>query len=158
MIEDPFHLQRFVIAQEDVYTQALDELRRGQKHSHWMWFVFPQLDGLASSEKARFYAIKSAEEAMAYLQHPTLGPRLVECCEVILAVEGKTAKEILGFPDDLKLRSSATLFSAVSPDASVFTRVIAKFFESHPDQRTLELLGEHIATPIPAPPAQPSLL
>jgi uncharacterized protein (DUF1810 family) len=138
--QDPFGLQRFVAAQEGVHEQAHGELRRGRKHNHWMWFVFPQVDGLGSSETARFYAIKSAEEAKAYLQHPTLGPRLAECCEAILAVKGKTAEEILGFPDDLKLRSSMTLFSAISPPDSVFSRVIARYFESCPDQRTLELL------------------
>ena len=143
MTEDPFNLHRFVVAQENTYTQALEELRSGQKHTHWMWFVFPQFEGLASSETARFYAIKSAEEATAYLHHPTLGPRLVECCEAIHAVEGKTAKEILGFPDDLKLRSCATLFSAISTAPSVFTRVLNKFFEGHADQRTLELIGTH---------------
>ena len=143
MAEDPFSLQRFLVAQENTYTQALDELRSGQKHTHWMWFVFPQFEGLASSETARFYAIKSAEEATAYLHHPTLGPRLVECCEAIHAVEEKTAKEILGFPDDLKLRSCATLFSAISTAPSVFTCVINKFFEGHADRRTLELIRTH---------------
>jgi uncharacterized protein (TIGR02452 family) len=140
MAEDPFCLHRFVVAQENIYSQALDELRSGHKHTHWMWFVFPQFEGLASSETARFYAIRSAEEATAYLHHPTLGPRLVECCEAILAVEGKTANDILGFPDDLKLRSCATLFSAVSKAPAVYTGVIDKFFSGHTDRRTLELL------------------
>ncbi len=138
---EAFSLQRFVAAQEGVHEQALDELRSGQKIGHWMWFVFPQIDGLGSSEIAHFYAIKSAEEAKAYLRHPTLGPRLLECCEAMLSVQGKTAREILDFPDNLKLRSSMTLFSAVSPPDSAFARVIAKYFEGHPDQRTLEILG-----------------
>jgi len=143
MPEDPFSLHRFVVAQAGTYAQALDELRSGHKHTHWMWFVFPQFEGLARSETARFYAIKSAKEATAYLHHPTLGPRLMECCKAILAVEGKTANEILGFPDDLKLRSSATLFSRVSPNSSVFTRVIAQYFPDGTDPRTLELLRKH---------------
>ena len=143
MDKDSFCLHRFVVAQEKSYPQALNELRSGQKHTHWMWFVFPQFAGLARSETARFYAIRSPEEATAYLHHPTLGPRLAECCEAILAVEGKTANDILGFPDDLKLRSCATLFSAVSTAPSVFTRVIDKFFEGHADRRTLELIRTH---------------
>jgi uncharacterized protein (DUF1810 family) len=130
MTKDSFCLHRFVVAQEKSYPQALNELRSGQKHTHWMWFVFPQFAGLARSETARFYAIRSPEEATAYLNHPTLGPRLVECCEAILAVEGKTANDILGFPDDLKL-------------PSVFTCVIEKFFEGHADRRTLELMRTH---------------
>ena len=141
MLEDPFHLERYVIAQKDTYAQALSELRRGQKQTHWMWFVFPQFDGLASSHTARFYAIKSTEEAEAYLHHPVLGLRLLESFEVILAIEGKAAKEILGFPDDLKLRSSATLFSVLPPHNPVFSQVIARFYEDGPDQRTLELVG-----------------
>ena len=140
MSKDSFCLHRFVVAQEKSYPQALNELRSGQKHTHWMWFVFPQFAGLARSETARFYAIRSAEEATAYLHHPTLGPRIVECCEAILAVEGKTATDILGFPDDLKLRSCATLFSAVSKAPSVFSGVIDKFFSGHADRRTLQLL------------------
>lgn len=139
-LQDPFDLQRFVSAQAGIYLQALGELRSGQKRGHWMWFVFPQIDGLGNSETARFYSIKSAEEAVAYLQHPTLGPRLTECCDGFLAVPDKTAREIFGFPDDLKLRSSMTLFMAVSPPDSVFSRVVAKHFESRLDQRTLDLL------------------
>jgi uncharacterized protein (DUF1810 family) len=149
--EDPFNLQRFVEAQADCHAAALGELRRGRKSSHWMWYVFPQIDGLGTSGKARFYAIKSAEEARCYLRHPILGPRLVKCCEVLLTVEGKTAREILGFPDDLKLRSCATLFLAVSPQDPVFSRLIARFFDSLPDQRTLDILGA-IASPKHPPP------
>ena len=140
MPEDPFRLQRFVDAQEGIYEKALGELRSGRKQTHWMWFVFPQLDGLGRSSTARFYAIRHAGEAAAYLQHPKLGPRLVECCEAILAIQGKTAREIFGFPDELKLRSCATLFSALSPLDSVFTRVIARYFEAGSDRQTLELL------------------
>ena len=140
-IQDPFGLERFVIAQASIYSQVLAELHTGQKRSHWMWFVFPQFDGLGSSETARFYSIKSREEAVSYLQHPTLGPRLSECSEAILAVPEKTAREIFGCPDDLKLRSSMTLFMAVSPPESIFSRVIARCFEGRPDQRTLDLMG-----------------
>lgn len=138
--QDPFDLQRFVTAQADVYPEVFAELRSGQKRGHWMWFVFPQIAGLGHSETARLYSIKSLEEAAAYLHHPKLGRRLVECCEAILAVPDKTAREIFGFPDDLKLRSSMTLFMAVSPPDSVFFRVLAEYYVGIPDQQTLELL------------------
>ena len=140
MPEDPHQLERFLVAQEGTYEQALAELRREKKRTHWIWYVFPQLDGLGSSPIARFYAIKSIAEAKAYLLHPVLGPRLIECAEALLPIQGKTATEILGFPDDLKLRSSATLFKAVSEPDSVFTRVIDRYFHGNPDQKTLDLL------------------
>ena len=135
-----FNLQRFVAAQEDCHEQAIAELKRGRKSSHWMWFIFPQIAGLGRSEIGYFYAIKSPAEAEAYLHHPILGPRIVECCEALLQVDGKSASEIFGFPDDLKLRSSVTLFSTIAGPGSVFDQVIAKYFEGRPDQRTLELL------------------
>jgi uncharacterized protein (DUF1810 family) len=138
--EDPFDLERFLQAQEGGYEQALKELKRGRKVSHWMWYVFPQIDGLGSSEIAHYYSIKSSNEAFAYLQHPTLGPRIVECCDAILNIHGKSATGIFGFPDDLKLGSSMTLFSTVADPDSVFARVILKYFEGVPDTRTLELL------------------
>lgn len=137
----PFNLARFLQAQERSYETALAELRRGAKHSHWMWFIFPQIAGLGSSSTAQFYAIPSRAEATAFLAHPVLGPRLVTCAEALLGVEGKTASEIMGYPDDLKLRSSATLFAAVSPEGSVFHRLLEKFFDGEPDSRTLEILG-----------------
>jgi len=140
MLEDPFNLQRFVRAQGNSYEQALEELRAGQKRTHWMWYVFPQLAGLGSSPTARLYAIKGAAEAEAYLHHPILGPRLKECFEAFLAIKGKTAREIMGFPDNLKLRSCATLFSTISPPGSVFGWVIEEAFGGVPDGRTLELL------------------
>jgi uncharacterized protein (DUF1810 family) len=140
MPADPHHLERFVTAQQGDYAQALAELRNGRKRSHWMWYVFPQFSGLGRSEIAHFYAIKSIEEARAYLNHPLLGARLTECCEALLAIDGKSATEILGFPDDLKLRSSATLFASISSPGSVFTRVIDKFFNGHPDPKTLDLI------------------
>lgn len=140
MSADPFDLNRFVSAQEGDYARALAEVRAGRKRTHWMWYVFPQLAGLGSSSTARFYALKSADEARAYLAHPVLGPRLIECSEAALAVTGRTASDIFGFPDDLKLRSCATLFAHISPPDSVFARLLAKYFDG-PDARTLELLG-----------------
>lgn len=127
-------------AQTNCYPDALDELRQGDKLGHWMWFVFPQIDGLGHSDTARRYAIQSPAEARAFLQHPTLGPRLLECCEALLSVEGKSAREILGSPDDLKLRSCATLFSQVAPQSPVFHRLISRFFSGLPDPRTIEIL------------------
>lgn len=137
---DPFDLQRFVDAQHGVYESALGEITQGQKRTHWMWFIFPQIDGLGSSPAARHYAIKSREEAEAYLRHPVLGPRLAACAEATLAVDGRSAREMFGSPDDLKLRSSATLFAAIAPGGSVFERVIEKYFNGQPDPKTLELL------------------
>jgi uncharacterized protein (DUF1810 family) len=139
---DPFDLDRFVQAQEDGYAQALAEIRAGRKRSHWMWFVFPQIAGLGSSAMAVRYAISSLAEARAYLQHPVLGPRLVECSEAACAVKGRSALEIFGAPDDLKLRSSATLFDAVSAPGSVFDRLLAKFFDGGRDARTLAFIGQ----------------
>jgi uncharacterized protein (DUF1810 family) len=136
---DPHNLNRFLEAQEGVYERALSEIRAGQKRSHWMWFIFPQYDGLGLSEISKRYAIKSLAEAEAYLQHPVLGPRLIECIEAALAVEGRSANEIFGAPDDMKLRSCATLFAQVSPPGSVFERVLDKYFEGEPDERTRSL-------------------
>jgi uncharacterized protein (DUF1810 family) len=139
---DPYNLTRFVRAQEGVYEQALAEIKGGRKHSHWMWFIFPQIDGLGFSTTSRLYAIKSRAEAKAYLDHPVLGPRLVECAEAALAVEGRTASQIFGSPDDMKLRSCATLFAHVSPQGSVFERLIRNFFEGRRDGKTLSRLGD----------------
>ena len=136
---DPFDLQRFLDAQAPVYARVLAELRRGQKQSHWMWFIFPQLAGLGHSAMARRFAIASGEEAVAYLGHAVLGARLKECTALIRAVEGRTVREILSSPDDLKFQSSMTLFSAVSSDPE-FSAAIAKFYGGRPDQRTLDLL------------------
>ena len=137
---DAFDLQRFVDAQAPVYQRVVAELRHGQKQSHWMWFIFPQLTGLGQSPMARRFAIRSREEAMAYLGHGVLGSRLRECTALVNAVEGHTIREILGSPDDLKFCSSMTLFGAVSSDA-VFAAAIAKFYGGRPDQRTLDLLA-----------------
>jgi uncharacterized protein (DUF1810 family) len=137
---DPFDLQRFVDAQTPVYQRVVAELRDGRKQSHWMWFVFPQLAGLGHSPMARRFAIRSREEAIAYLGHGVLGPRLRECTALVTAVEGRTIREILGSPDDLKFCSSMTLFGAVSSDA-IFAAAIAKFHGGRQDPRTLDLLA-----------------
>jgi uncharacterized protein (DUF1810 family) len=138
---DPYDLSRFVRAQEGEYDRALSELRGGRKRSHWMWYIFPQLEGLGSSEISRRYAIRSIDEARAYLDHPVLGPRLQECVEAVLGVEGRSAHEIFGSPDDMKLRSCATLFARASPPGSLFERLLEKYFGGEQDPRTLRLLG-----------------
>lgn len=140
-MNDPYDLQRFVDAQEHEYQRALAEIISGRKRSHWMWYVFPQVDGLGSSSMSREYAIRSLAEAEAYLAHPVLGRRLVECAEVLLDIESKTADDIFASPDDLKLRSSATLFAHVSPDGSVFHRLLDKYFQGGRDERTLQLIA-----------------
>jgi len=138
----PRDLSRFVDAQAGIYDQALAELRAGRKRSHWMWFVFPQIAGLGTSEMARFYAVRDRDEAVEYLNHPILGPRLQACAEAVLAAEGRTAFEIFGSPDDLKLQSCMTLFAAVAEPGSVFERVLGRSFETARCQRTLEILGQ----------------
>jgi uncharacterized protein (DUF1810 family) len=138
---DPYHLGRFVEAQEQVYSNVLAELSEGCKRTHWMWFIFPQLDGLGSSPTAKFYAIKDIKEAREYLQHPLLGPRLLECAKLVLGVKGRTVSQIFIFPDDLKFRSSMTLFSCAAGTRCVFDEVLEKCFGGGRDGRTLELLG-----------------
>ena len=138
---DPYDLERFVRAQRGHYGQALLEIKAGAKRTHWMWYVFPQLYGLGSSPTSQLYSIRSRGEAEAYLRHPILGPRLIESAEAALAVVGRSAHGIFGSPDDWKLRSSATLFSLVSPLGSVFHRLLDAFFAGEPDPRTLALLG-----------------
>jgi uncharacterized protein (DUF1810 family) len=138
---DPFDLNRFVRAQARDFDRALSEIRRGRKQSHWMWYIFPQFDGLGSSAMSKEYAIKTLAEAEAYLRHPVLGARLIECAEAALAVEGKSAHDIFGSPDDMKLRSSATLFAHVSPAGSVFERILDKYFQGARDEKTLRLLS-----------------
>jgi uncharacterized protein (DUF1810 family) len=137
---DPFDLERFLDAQSSVYSRVLDELRHGRKQSHWMWFIFPQLAGLGHSAMAQRFAISSRNEAVAYLGHGVLGPRLKECTALVNAVEGRTILQILGSPDDLKFHSSMTLFGAVSSDPE-FAAAIAKFYGGKRDQRTLDLLS-----------------
>jgi uncharacterized protein (DUF1810 family) len=139
--DDPYDLTRFVRAQGNDYAQALSEIRGGRKRTHWMWYIFPQLDGLAFSSTSRHYSIKSLAEAKAYLDHPILGPRLLECAEAVVHLEGRSATEIFGSPDDLKLRSCATLFACVSPRESVFDRLLRKYYRGERDGKTLRLLG-----------------
>jgi uncharacterized protein (DUF1810 family) len=139
---DPYDLNRFMSAQEGIYDRVLAELRGGRKRTHWMWYVFPQIDGLGHSETTRHYAVKSMEEARRYLAHPVLGARLVESAEAVLAVEGLSASDIFGHPDDWKLQSSMTLFALVAEPGSVFERVLEKYFQGKRDSRTLQLAGD----------------
>ena len=141
-MNDLHHLQRFVDAQAPVYTQVKSELARGAKASHWMWFVFPQLKGLGRSSTALHYGIASIDEAQAYMRHPVLGPRLTECTELVLAVNGKTAHDIFSSPDDLKFCSSMTLFELAVPTDPVFARAIEKYFGGERDARTIALTQE----------------
>ncbi|MBE9046146.1 DUF1810 domain-containing protein [Pleurocapsales cyanobacterium LEGE 10410] len=136
---DSCDLNRFISAQEGIYHRVLEELKNGSKRSHWMWYIFPQLDGLGRSATARRYAIKSIEEAIEYLNHPVLGARLLECTNTVLAIKEKTVSEIFGYPDDRKLKSSMTLFSEVATD-SVFVHVLDRYFQGERDDRTLQLL------------------
>lgn len=140
-MDDPYDLNRFVQAQEGSYKQALAEITSGRKRSHWMWYIFPQIDGLAFSSTSKHYSIKSIDEARAYLAHPVLGPRLLECAEALLRINGRSATQIFGSPDDVKLRSCATLFACVSPASSIFERLLQKYYAGGADVKTLELLG-----------------
>lgn len=141
MDDDRFDLNRFVQAQQGDYHQALAEITRGRKESHWMWYIFPQFDGLGVTSTAKHYAIKSIEEARAFLAHPILGARLRKCAEALLQLEGRSAEEIFGFPDVLKLRSCATLFAQVSEPGSLFHRLLVKYYDGEADPKTLRLLG-----------------
>jgi uncharacterized protein (DUF1810 family) len=138
--DDAFDLRRFLGAQDSVYDRVLEELKNGRKRSHWMWYIFPQVDGLGYSATSKHYAIKSTEEARAYLNHPVLGSRLLECAEAVLAIKGRSASDIFGYPDDLKLQSSMTLFASVAGPDSIFVRVLDKYFLGERDMRTLQLL------------------
>ena len=141
--DDPFNLGRFTSAQERVYETVLAELRSGQKRTHWMWFIFPQIEGLGYSATSMHYAIKSEAEARQYLKHPVLGQRLLECAATVLNVEGRSASEIFGYPDDLKLKSSMTLFAYVTDPQSVFARVLDKYYQGKRDAMTVSLLEQH---------------
>jgi len=140
MDDDRHDLARFPQAQAPVYSQVLAELRAGRKRSHWIWFIFPQVEGLGRSAMAQRYAIGSLEEARAYLAHSVLGARLRECSELVLAVEGRTVHEIFGSPDDMKFRSCMTLFHRAAPGEAVFTDCLKKYFEGQEDPQTLRLL------------------
>jgi uncharacterized protein (DUF1810 family) len=141
MSQDPYQLQRFIDAQEPVQFRVRAELRAGRKQSHWMWFVFPQVRGLGRSEMAQRYGIGSLDEARAYLAHPVLGARLRECCELVYAVQGRTANEIFGSPDDMKFKSSLTLFGRAAPQEKVFADCLRKYFAGVEDPATLALLA-----------------
>lgn len=137
---DPHDLQRFVDAQERVYETVVGELRAGRKRSHWMWFVFPQLSALGRSATAQHFGISGLAEGRAYLAHPVLGPRLRECSALVAAISGRSAEQVFGFPDDLKLRSSMTLFAHCGDDTAVFREVLAAFYDGQEDAATVELL------------------
>jgi uncharacterized protein (DUF1810 family) len=139
-VDDPYDLARFLEAQAGCYPRARAELSAGRKTSHWMWFIFPQLQGLGTSAMARRYALSGLAEARAYLDHPTLGERLRECTRALLAIEGRTAHEIFGSPDDLKLRSCLTLFARASPDERLFGEALRKYFGGEGDPLTIGLL------------------
>ena len=139
-MSDRYELERFVEAQEGVYAQALGELRVGRKTGHWMWFIFPQIAGLGRSSMAERFAILSLEEARAYLEHPVLGARLKECTQAVADVEGRTAHEIFGFPDDMKFRSCMTLFARAASEDEIFGKALEKYFGGEEDGLTVEKL------------------
>ncbi len=139
---DPFHLDRFTAAQAGVYTRVLEELRAGEKRSHWMWFIFPQIRGLGASPTSQRYAIASQAEARAYFAHPVLGARLLECTAIVNSLAHRSAAEIFGWPDELKFGSSMTLFSTFSDPGSIFSAALNKYFSGTPDQATLRQLGQ----------------
>jgi len=137
---DQYNLNRFLEAQMTTYEGAMLELARGRKESHWIWYVFPQIEGLGRSETAKLYSIKSLEEGRAYLEHPVLGQRLIEACEIILSLKDVSMDEVMGFPDDLKLLSSMTLFEALSDSSSIFTKIIEIYFDDERDEASLEII------------------
>jgi uncharacterized protein (DUF1810 family) len=139
--DDPYDLDRFLEAQARDYDRALGEIRSGRKRSHWMWYVFPQFDGLGQSSTSRQYAIKSVAEAEAYLRHPVLGARLIESVRAVIDAAPRSAADMFGSPDEMKLRSCATLFASVSPSESVFRELLEIYFGGKPDEQTLRLMG-----------------
>ena len=144
---DTHNLHRFLDAQESVYDTVLAELRAGRKTSHWIWFIFPQIAGLGHSEMAQQFAITSLDEAKAYLQHLVLGPRLQECTQLVLNVEGRRADEIFPYPDNLKFRSCMTLFMSAATDNTLFKNALLKYFDGQPDQLTMNVLARHNMPP-----------
>lgn len=140
-MNNPYDLQRFVDAQESTYSAALSEVKNGRKRSHWMWFIFPQIQGLGFSETSRYFAIASIDEASAYLQHPVLGLRLVTICKELIGLAENNANKIFGYPDDLKLHSCLTLFASVPGADPVFNEALVKFFKGVADKKTLALLN-----------------
>lgn len=141
MTGDPYNLDRYIEAQRGLFEQACSELRRGRKVGHWMWFVFPQIAGLGASAMSQRYAIGSLDEARAYLAHPVLGPRLREICGIVLGVQDRGVEEIFGYPDDMKFRSSMTLFARAAADDGMFVEVLRKYFGGMEDDTTLRILG-----------------
>ena len=137
---DKYNLSRFLEAQMVTYEGAMLELARGRKESHWIWYIFPQIEGLGISDTAKLYSIKSLEEGRAYLEHPVLGPRLVEACEILLSLKEASMDEVMGFPDDLKLLSSMTLFEVVSDSNSIFTKMIEFYYEGRRDKASLDII------------------
>ena len=140
--DDPYDLHRFLSAQEGVYERALTELKGGQKRTHWMWYIFPQIDGLGYSPTAKHYSIKSIAEARQYLNHPVLGKRLLECTEAVVAIKGGSVSEIFGYPDDLKFKSSMTLFEKIAGSGSVFSSALDRYCRGERDAKTLRLLEQ----------------
>uniref|UniRef100_E1TI07 Calpastatin n=1 Tax=Burkholderia sp. (strain CCGE1003) TaxID=640512 RepID=E1TI07_BURSG len=137
---DPYNLQRFVDAQQPVYARVVDELRAGEKRSHWMWFIFPQIEGIGRSPMAQLYAITGLDEARDYLAHPLLGPRLRECTAIVNGIQGKTLDEIFGYPDNLKFCSSMTLFARAAQDNELFRTALRKYCDDQPDPQTIARL------------------
>ena len=137
---DKYNLSRFLEAQMVTYDSAMLELARGSKKSHWIWYIFPQIEGLGRSDTAKLYSIKSLEEGRVYLEHPVLGPRLVEACEILLSLKDASMDEVMGFPDDLKLLSSMTLFEYISGSNSIFTKIIEVYFDDERDKGSLKLI------------------
>ncbi len=146
-MEDPFDLNRFVEAQERRYQNVVHELQRGRKTGHWIWYIFPQVEGLGFSATSRRYSISSMEEARAYLDHPVLGPRLLECAQLVMDVEGRSAEQIFGHPDCLKFRSCMTLFAHADPDARIFRDALEKYYDGAADPLTIERLESDAASP-----------
>ena len=137
---DQYNLSRFIEAQERTYKGAMLELTRGRKDSHWTWYIFPQIDGLGNSEATKVYSIKSLEEGRAYLDHSVLGPRLVEACEILLSLKDASMNKVMGFPDDLKLLSSMTLFEYISSENSIFAKIIEVYFDNNRDENSLRII------------------
>ena len=146
-MDDPYNLQRFVDAQQHVYTSVLSELKQGRKRGHWIWFIFPQLKGLGHSPNSEFYGISSLQEASAYLQHPVLGLRICESVHLVNAVEGHAAEEIFGDIDAMKFHSSMTLFAMASPENQIFIHALQRYFAGEFDPMTLRILGQRTDSP-----------
>jgi uncharacterized protein (DUF1810 family) len=141
-MNDLFNLERFVAAQKSVYSTVIEELESGTKISHWMWFIFPQVEGLGKTETAKYYAIKSLDEAKSYVAHPLLGKRLQECIELVLDIDGKSANAVFGYPDNLKFKSSMTLFLVAAPHIDLFQRAINKYYDGQRDRVTIQILND----------------